>query len=134
MAYIGTVQKIYEALGKGDVPAILSHMSDDVEWEYGGDSTGLPWLQLRRGPVQVAGFFQDLGAALDVQRFQPTTFLESANVVVALIELEFVVRATGRRVVEEDEVHIFHFDDMGKVRRFRHRMDTYRAWLASQPL
>jgi len=48
-----------------------------------------------------------------------------------LIELEFVVRATGLRVVEEDEVHIFHFDDSGKVRRFRHRLDTYRAWLAS---
>jgi len=48
-----------------------------------------------------------------------------------LIKLEFVVRATGLRAVEEDEVHIFHFGDSGKVRRFRHRLDTYRAWLAS---
>ena len=131
MANIGTVQKIYEAFGKGDIPSILGHLSDDVEWEYGGDATGLAWLQPRRGRSQVPGFFQDL-AALDIQRFQPTTFLESGNVVVVLIELEVVVRATGRRVVEEDEVHIWHFDDSGQVRRFRHRLDTYRAWVASK--
>ena len=131
MANVGTVQKLYEELGRGDVPAILGHLADDVEWEYGGDATGLPWLQLRRGRAQVAGFFQDL-AALDIQRFQPTTFLESGNVVVVLIELEVVVRATGRRLVEEDEVHIWHFDDRGQVRRFRHRLDTYRVWLASK--
>jgi ketosteroid isomerase-like protein len=128
---IGTVQKIYDAFGKGDIPAILGYLSEDVEWEYGGDATGLPWLQHRRGRAQVAGFFEDL-AALDIQRFQPTTFLESGNIVVVLIQLEFVMRATERRVGEEDEVHIWYFDDSGKVRRFRHRLDTYRVWLASK--
>src|SRR5687768_15344247 len=131
MANIGTVQQIYEAFGKGDVPAILGHLADDVDWEYGGDATGLPWLQPRRGRAQVPGFFQDL-AALDIQRFQPTTFLESGNVVVVLIQLEAVVRATGRRVVEEDEVHVFHFDDSGQVRRCRHRLDSHRFWLADK--
>jgi uncharacterized protein len=129
MANIATVQQIYDAFGKGDVPAIVGHLADDVDWEYGGDATGLPWLQFRRGRAQVPGFFHDL-AALDIQRFQPTTFLESGNVVVVLIELEVVVRATGRRVVEEDEVHIWSFDDSGRVRRFRHRLDTHRFWLA----
>ena len=129
MAHIATVQQLYEAFGKGDVPAILERLADDVDWEYGGDATGLPWLQARRGRAQVVGFFQDL-AALDIQRFEPTTLLESGNVVVALIQLEVVVRATGRRVVEEDEVHIWHFDDRGQVRRFRHRVDTHRVWLA----
>ena len=129
MAHIATVQQLYEAFGKGDVPAILERLADDVEWEYVGDATGLPWLQARRGRAQVVGFFQDL-AALDIQRFEPTTLLESGNVVVALIQLEVVVRATGRRVVEEDEVHIWHFDDRGQVRRFRHRVDTHRVWLA----
>ena len=131
MAHIGTVQQLYEAFGKGDVPAILGNLADDVDWEYGGDATGLPWLQARRGRAQVAGFFQDL-AALDIQRFEPTTFLESGNAVVVLIQLEVVVRATGRRVVEEDEVHIWHFDDSGQVRRFRHRLDTHRFWLARE--
>ena len=129
MTNIGTVQQIYEAFGRGDVPAILERLADDVDWEYGGDSTDVPWLQPRRGRPQVAGFFQAL-AAVDIQRFQPTTFLESGNVVVVLIQLDAVVRATGRSVAEEDEVHIWHFDDAGRVSRFRHRADTHRHWQA----
>jgi ketosteroid isomerase-like protein len=30
---MATVQGIYEAFGKGDVPAILEVLADDVEWE-----------------------------------------------------------------------------------------------------
>ena len=38
MNHIETVQKIYEAFGKGDVPAILGHLSDDADWEYGAST------------------------------------------------------------------------------------------------
>lgn len=50
----------------------------------------------------------------------------------ALIDLDATVRATGRRVVEEDEVHIWHFNDAGFVQRFRHRADTHLHHLAWQ--
>lgn len=33
MAPIETVQQIYAAFGRGDVPFILSQLADDVEWE-----------------------------------------------------------------------------------------------------
>jgi hypothetical protein len=36
------------------------------------------------------------------------------------------VRATGRRIVEEDEVHLWHFNAEGHVQRFRHRADTHQ--------
>ena len=65
-----------------------------------------------------------------MRKFQPKTLLENANVVVALIDLEIIVKATGRRVVEEDEVHIWRFDGQGRVARFCHRMDTHKHWLA----
>ena len=48
-----------------------------------------------------------------------------------LIDLEGTVRSTKLRVVEEDEVHIWHFDPKGKVSRFRHRADTFQHWAAS---
>ncbi len=48
MNHVETVQQMYEAFGKGDVPAILAHLASDVEWEYGVNSTDVPWLQLRR--------------------------------------------------------------------------------------
>ena len=47
MSNVATVQKIYEAFGKGDVPAILAVLADDVEWESWEDNSsvkaGVPW-------------------------------------------------------------------------------------------
>jgi ketosteroid isomerase-like protein len=36
------VQEMYAAFGRGDVPAILQRLADDVEWEYGVNSTDVP--------------------------------------------------------------------------------------------
>ncbi len=66
----------------------------------------------------------------DITRLEPTAFLESGPTVVVLFQLEATVKATGRRVVEEDEVHIWHFDAAGKASRFRHRVDTHLHHLA----
>lgn len=129
VSHIGIVQNIYQAFGRRDVPPILEQLADNVEWEYGINSTNVPWLQPRNGRDEVAGFFQSL-SALDIHKFQPHTFLEAGDVVVALIDLEGTVRATGRRIVEEDEAHIWHFNPQGKVSRFRHRADTHQHWAA----
>jgi len=129
VGYVETVQQIYQAFGRGDVPAILNHLAAGVEWEYGVNSTDVPWLQPRRGRAQVAEFFQAL-AAIDIHKFEPRTFLEAGNIIVVLLDLEATVRGTQRRLVEEDEVHIWYFDSGGQVSRFRHRADTHQHWVA----
>lgn len=125
MAHLETVRNIYAAFGRGDVPAILDCLSDSVEWEYGITSTDVPWLQPRRGRSAVAGFFQSL-AAIDIQRFEPKRFLADHDLVVVLFDLEGTVKATGRRIVEEDEAHIWYFNAQGQVTKFRHRVDTHQ--------
>jgi len=125
MPHADVVRRIYDAFGRGDVAGILGHLDDDVEWEYGVNSTSVPWLQPRRGRDTVPGFFEALGSAVDFQRFEPKELLESGDVVVALVDLTFTVRATGRQVVEVDEAHIWRFAD-GRVIRFRHRSDTHQ--------
>lgn len=130
MSHVKTVQTIYEAFGRGDVPTILGHLADDVEWEYGHVSTNVPWLQPHRGRARVTGFFQAM-ADMEIQKFEPKTFLADGNVVAVLIDLEATVRSTKRRIVEEDEVHLWYFDANGKVSRFRHRADTFQHWAAS---
>jgi ketosteroid isomerase-like protein len=129
MSNLATVQGIYEAFGRGDVPAILERLAEDVEWEYGVNSTDVPWLQPRRGRDAVAGFFQSLGG-IDFHRLEATTFLESGPVVVVLLQVEATVKTTGRQVSESDEVHIWHFDAAGRIARFRHRADTHQQHLA----
>jgi uncharacterized protein len=129
MSHTQTVQQVYEAFGKGDIPAILAKLAPDVDWEYGGGSMDVPWLQPRRGREAVAGFFESL-ALLDFESFTPKTFLESGATVVVLVDFSGTVKATGKRADEVDEVHIWHFNDAGLVQRFRHRADTHHQWKA----
>jgi uncharacterized protein len=129
VAHSQTVQRIYQAFGKGDIPAILSTLASDVVWEYGGSTTDVPWLQARRGRDDVGGFFQAL-QALDFHSFNPHSVFESGQTVVVLVDLEATVKATGTKVVEVDEVHIWHFGADGLVARFRHRADTHLQWKA----
>lgn len=131
MSNIQTVQSIYAAFGRGDIPAILGHLADDVAWEYDKEASGVPWLVPRRGRAEVTKFFESL-AAVDFQQFLPKTQIAGGNLVVALNDVAFTVKATGKRFVEEDEVHLWHFDDAGKVKRFCHKTDTLQSWRALQ--
>ena len=131
MGHTTTVQRIYEAFGRGDVPAILACLAEDVEWEYGPVSTTVPWLQPRKGRDEVAGFFAAL-QALKFHKFAPTKIIGEGSLVVALADFDATVRSTGKRILEVDEVHLWHFNEAGLVQRFRHRADTHQHQLATQ--
>jgi len=122
MSNLAAVQAIYEAFGRGDIPAIIAAVSDDVEWEANGHDHGVPWLTPGRGKEHVARFFQALGA-LDITKFAPKNMLEGGSQVAAVIDIELTVRATGGKVVDE-ELHLWTFGPDGKVTAFRHAADT----------
>lgn len=128
---IETVQQIYAAFGRGDIPFILARLADDVEWEH-DNAAPVPWLQTRRGRDQVPGFFDALFTHVEITEFVPTFFGAQGDTVVSLVNLKFTVRATGRTVVEPDEVHIWRFNAAGQVQRFRHRVDTWQTVQALQ--
>ncbi len=129
MSNLETVQHIYAAFGQGDIPVILDHLAEDIEWEYAITSPITPWLQPRHGRTAVLQFFEAL-SAFEFHKFQPKTFLENGSVVVALIDVALTVKATGRKIVEEDETHIWYFNAEGKVNRFAHKIDTHQHWIA----
>jgi uncharacterized protein len=85
MSNIETVQEMYAAFGRGDVPAILEHLADDVRWDHwpdgsGAQRRGVPWLAARTGRDEVAGFFESL-SALEIHGFAPRAFLEGDGMV-----------------------------------------------------
>ena len=129
MSNVQTVQDIYAAFGTGDVPAILGKLADNVEWDTDAMSGVSPFVVGRRGRDDVGQFFVALGAA-DFTKFEPTAFLESGDIVIALIDVDFTVKATGKSVSQLDEVHIWRFNPDGKVVNFRHRVDTHAQHLA----
>lgn len=137
MHAIETVQAIYAAFGRGDIPAILAQLSDDIDWEYGAGAAPVPWLQPLRGRAQVPQFFQALMQHLEITRFEVKHLLAGgspeAPLVVGIVDLQATARATGRVLVETDEVHLFHFDASGRVARFRHRADTWLQASVLQP-
>lgn len=124
MTPIETIQQIYAAFGRGDVPFILSRLAEDVEWEYGGGTAPTPWLKPQRGRAGVGAFFDALATHCEFQRFAPKAVVGEGPLVVSLCDVEFTVRGSGSKVTEVDEVHLWHFDDEGLVARFRHRADT----------
>lgn len=131
MSNLATVQNIYAAFGRGDIPAILDTLDDNIDWEYAYQNipASVPWLQPRTGKAGVGAFFGTL-SGMDFHQFVPKAFLEGPDMVVAIIAVEVTVKATGKRIVDPDEVHIWHFDPAGKVARFRHCVDTYQHVMA----
>lgn len=129
---VKTVRAIYEAFGKGDVRSIQERMSGDVRWEYAWKDSPVPWLRPGTGRDHVAAFFGVLASELELKKFAVTHVLGNERVVVALVDIEGVVRSTGKKIVEIDEPHVWHFDESGKVIRFRHAADTWQQAMAFQ--
>ena len=121
-----TVQDLYAAFGRGDIPAILERLADDVRWEHWPDGSGaqrhgVPWLAERTGPREVGEFFTSL-AALEFHRFEAVAFLEGARTVAAVVAIDVTVKATGERIRDE-EIHLWTFGPDGRVVAFRHYVD-----------
>jgi ketosteroid isomerase-like protein len=115
------VQNAYAAFQRGDVPAVLNALSEDVEWVT-PSIVGVPFGGLARGKAGVADFLQTLTAAEEIQLFEPTEYTTEGERVVALVNYRARVKATGR-IAEMPLVHIFTVRG-GKVTRFLEFFDT----------
>ena len=132
MNHSATVQQIYQAFGRGDIPAIIETLAEDVEWEHDALDHGIPWLVPGRGKSHVLSFFGVVQKELDISQFDVRSILAGENQVVAVIAIEATVRSTGKRY-RDFELHLWTFDERGKVVKFRHIVDTHQHWLALQP-
>lgn len=123
-----TVAAIYEAFGRGDIPFILQQMADDVEWEKWLDNSvqraDVPYLRYKKGVSGVAEFFSEV-PALKITNFQVLSLMEGENRVAAeiFIESEFFT---------DEEIHLWIFNDAGKVAEFRHYVDTAKHIAAAE--
>jgi ketosteroid isomerase-like protein len=122
---IEVVAGIYEAFGRGDVPAILARLADDVAWESWTDNSaqraGVPWMVERRGRAAVQEFFGAL-QNLHFNVFAVVSIFGSGNQVCAEVVLD-ATPSEGTRFRDE-EIHLWNFDETGHVVRFRHYIDT----------
>jgi ketosteroid isomerase-like protein len=125
MSHIDTVKQIYESFGRGDIPAILNRLDDNVEWETQVPVEGVPWLQARRGKASIPAFFESL-APLKITRFEPYDFFESGNKVFVLVH--FAAEHQGKSYTFPIEGHLWQFNAAGKVVKYDHVVDTAQMW------
>jgi len=121
-ANVQAAQAGYAAFGRGDMPAILEMLADDIEWVDPGPADVLPTAGTHRGKAAVGEFFRILSETEDFETFEPREFIAQGDKVVALIHAEATIRSTGKKMVQ-DEAHVWTFRD-GKVARIQLYLDT----------
>ena len=128
-----TVTELYDAFGRGDVPAVLARLADDVAWEDWRDNwaqrAGIPTMARRTGPAEVAGFFA-INGTWTLHEFTVLDVIGDGRQVVAEVRAEFTMPNGGRWA--DEELHLWTFDESGRVVRFRHYLDTAKHIAAAQ--
>jgi uncharacterized protein len=116
------VKGVYEAFGRGDVPAVLGAFTDDIEWY---EAEGMPYGGMHRGGEAVA---QRVFGPIthDVEGFAviPEEFMGSGGTVAAVVRYTGTGKATGK-ALDLPVVHVWDIRD-GKVARFRQFIDTVK--------
>jgi ketosteroid isomerase-like protein len=117
---VEVVKGIYEAFGRGDVPAVLAAMADDIDWH---EAEGMPYGDLHHGPAAVAqNVFGPL--AEDVPDFAatPKELIASSDTIAVVARYTGTGKATGNKL-DLPVVHIWDVRD-GKIARFRQFAET----------
>lgn len=120
-----TVQQIYAAFGRGDIPAILAALDEDVKWESWEDNSaqraGVPWLRGGSGKGAVAEFFGVVGT-MKFNDFKVLGMMANDTQVAVEVVLDATL-ANGKRLRDE-ELHLWNLNAQGQVIRMRHYLDT----------
>lgn len=117
---VDVVRGVYEALGRGDVPAVLGAMSDDIEWH---EAEGMPYGGVYHGGEAVAkNVFGPITQDVSAFAVTPEEFIASGDAVAVVARYTGTGAASGERL-DLPVVHVWDVRD-GKITRFRQFVDT----------
>ena len=120
--YGQTVNKMYEAFSRGDIPFILSTLHRDVIWESMGQPD-IPYAGIYHGPDDVKLFFKKLAETTDFKEMVPEHILENGNLVIATGYAKGVALKT-KKLLASIWAMIYEFDKDGMIVHFRDCVDT----------
>ena len=118
---VSVVEAAYDAFKRGDIPALLNLLSDDVDWAVPGPAE-IPFAGERQGRNQVREFFRIVAESSDFDTFEPVDHIAQADQVVTLGHYAGRAKNTGRRF-ESNFAMKFRLRD-GKIAGFQEYMDT----------
>jgi ketosteroid isomerase-like protein len=119
---LATVATMYAAFGAGDIPTVVAQLDEQVEWSNRGPDD-IAYFGVKHGHEGAVAVFAFLGEHVDISVFDPHTIIGDGDHVVALVRVAATAKATGL-AYDEETVHVFDFNDEGRVVRFRDYQDT----------
>jgi ketosteroid isomerase-like protein len=129
---VNVVRGIYEAFGRGDIPAVLATLDPNIEWIAANNS---PYAD--RSPYHgvnqvLEGVFMRIGADFDGFTIKVDELLEAGDKVVMLGSYGGAVKATGKPI-DAQVAHVWTITD-GKAIKWQQYTDTHHlAEAARQP-
>jgi ketosteroid isomerase-like protein len=111
------VRQAYEAFERGDIPAVIDVLSDDVQWDV---PTILPQGGSFSGKDGAGQFFQGLGEKYEELSIDIQDFVDGGDTVAGVGVGTGKLRDGGD--IEYGFTHVFNVSD-GKVTRFREYAD-----------
>ena len=123
MSNIDLIRSVYDAFGRGDIPAVLGAMDADLEWrEAEGnpyEPSGNPW----RGPDAVLNnLFMKLGTEWDGFSVYPKEFYDAGDTVIVEVRYAGTYKPTGKSL-DAQACHVFRVRD-GKLTSMQQYTDT----------
>jgi ketosteroid isomerase-like protein len=118
-----TIEAVYGAFGRGDVPFILERVTDATRWDFSVAQSDVPWHAQVSSKQELPAFFGAMAEHLRFEAFEPRAFLADGRNVVVKLRVAYEVKRTGKRV-DEEQVQWWTFDDTGRIASLRHYEDT----------
>jgi uncharacterized protein len=114
------IRGAYEAFGRGDVPAVLGVMDENIVWY---EQEGFPYGGTYHGPEAVLhNVFMKLGTDWQDYQAVPDEYVVGDDAVVALGHYSGIYKKTGKSM-RVPMSHVWKFRD-GKAYEFRQYTDT----------
>jgi uncharacterized protein len=115
------VKGMYEAFGRGDIPALLNSLSEDADWTCPGPAV-IPTAGRFKGRQEIAKFFETVAATTDFDPLVIDKFVEQGDTVVAIGSYSGRTKPMNK-AFRSKWVMIFTLSG-GKVIRFDEHFDT----------
>ena len=128
---VQVVQKLYQALGAGDMPAVMAQLAEDMVLVSPGPADLLPWAGEYRGPEALLQFVTTLGQDVELSGMELQEFIAQGDKVVALVRHTGRVRATGRSY-DLEWANVITLRE-GKIAAMRFYQDSYVVVEAVRP-
>ena len=114
------IRGAYEAFGRGDVPAVLGVMDENIEWH---EAEGFPYGGTYHGPEAVLhNVFMKLGTEWEGFQAVPDEYVDGGDTIVALGHYSGTYKETGKSM-RVPLAHVWKIRN-GQVYEFQQYTDT----------